>query len=65
VKKFEYKIFNMSEVDTANANKVASKVITWLDLLNGLGHFGWQVIERVTKTSYLMIREINDDSTKV
>lgn len=46
--KYEYKIFNMSE---------ASATLNWIDVLNLHGKSGWKVIERITKTSFLMIRE--------
>ena len=45
--KLEYKIFNMSE---------ATSTLTWLDVLNLHGKSGWKVIERINKTSFLMMR---------
>lgn len=49
MKKYEYKIFNMSE---------ATATMTWLEVLNKHGAQGWKVQDRVAKTCYLLIRDI-------
>lgn len=53
---FVYKVFNMSEVDTRNrlAIKEDKEKITWLDLLNEYGGQGWEIVMKLTKSSYLM-----------
>lgn len=49
-KKFEYRVFNMSSVK--NTGK------TWLVLLNELGSDGWEILFQLTKSSYLMKKEL-------
>lgn len=55
--KFEYKVFNMSEVEKRNSVVTRmKKKITWLDLLNEYGRMGWELMFKLNTNSYLMKR---------
>lgn len=57
MKKIEYKIFNMSEADKFKGSN-GKYTKTWVDILNEHGLGGWQVVDRLGKSSYLLMREI-------
>lgn len=67
-RKFEYKIFNMSEVSYVDDRGLYQtryengKEITLIDVLNKHGRDGWQILFPITSTkqSYLMMREAKD-----
>lgn len=67
MKRYEYKIFNMSECSEIDPKTglykqkvVNGKIITLVDVLNGHGAEGWEVLFPITSSlnSYLMRREI-------
>lgn len=65
MKKFEYKIFNMSEVSTVEKGLYKprmenGKEVTLTDVLNKHGQQGWELLFPITQTrqSYLMKREL-------
>lgn len=65
MKKFEYRVFNMSEVSEVDDKGIYrprykdGKVVTLADVLNEYGKEGWEVLFSITqsKQSYLMKRE--------
>lgn len=60
LKKFEYKIFNLSEADEWNSKREnINKRRSWLDFLNMYGLEGWEYTgTRMTNTSFLLKREV-------
>lgn len=61
MKKFQYKVFNLSEVEKLNATRMNQLPYTWLDLLNEYGHKGWEVTGiQPSSQSYLLKRETID-----
>lgn len=68
MKKYEYKVFNMSEIDRAKAKNPQFKGITGrdlnlIDVLNEHGKEGWEVLFPITETksAYLLKREVKDE----
>ena len=66
MKKYEYKIFNLSEVSFVDERGLYQKryvngrELTLVDVLNEHGRQGWQLLFPLTTTkqSFLMMREI-------
>ncbi len=63
MKKFEYKVFNLSEA--AHINKVNGKrglpPVSWIDVLNERGKEGWEYTgTQPTSQSFLLKREVDD-----
>lgn len=60
MKNFEYKIFNLSEVEKlqqAQTTEEGKFAINRLTVMNDYGSQGWQILFPLTSTSYLMVRE--------
>lgn len=63
MKKFEYKVFNLSEVEARNKVALVTKspYVSWLDILNEQGAKGWEFTGmQPTSQSYLLKREISE-----
>jgi len=59
MKKFEYKIFNMSECSERLIEDKKTERRNIVQVLNQHGENGWQVIQKIKDTSFLMMREID------
>ena len=54
----EYRVFNMSEAEVHNKRVIEDhKRKNWLEILNEHGLDGWRVVCKLTKSSFLMMRE--------
>ena len=58
MKQFEYRVFNLSEVDARN-KILSNPKVTWINLLCEYGLAGWEYTgTQPTKNSFLLKREI-------
>jgi hypothetical protein len=58
VKKFKYRVFNLSELMAMNKGITQGKGKTWLDVFNDLGEEGWEFVQKWNDSSFLFKREV-------
>jgi hypothetical protein len=57
--KFEYRVLNLSEVKARSNDQV--KVLL-IDVMNFYGEDGWEILFKLTDSSFLMKRMVPDDA---
>lgn len=59
MKKFEYMVFNFSELVPKKGEPKGPRE-NWLQRLNRLGSQGWEFVIKPTQTSFLLKREVEE-----
>jgi hypothetical protein len=57
--KFEYRVLNLSEVKARSNDQVK---VSLIDVMNFYGEDGWEILFKLTDSSFLMKRMVPDDA---